>query len=79
MLRRRVPESLLFEGPLTERMEPTGWQDVGLCSQLAVDLLLGPHPLVGADNQESPGIEGEPRNMRDRSKARRRKEVEETQ
>lgn len=52
---------------------------MGLCSQLAVNLLLGPHPVVGADNQESPGIGGEPRNMRDRSKACRRKEVEETQ
>lgn len=76
--RRKVPEILLFEGPLTERLEPTGGQ-VCPCSQRAVHLLFGTSP---CSRSRQPGVAGQRRkalNMKDRSKASRRTEAEETQ
>lgn len=76
--RRKVPEILLFEGPLTERLEPTGGQ-VCPCSQRTVHLLFSTSP---CSRSRQPGVAGQRRkalNKKDRSKASGRKEVEETQ
>lgn len=76
--RRKILETLSFEGPLTERPEPTDGQ-ICLGHQLAVRLLLSAPPCSGS---RQPGVAGHRRkalNMKDRSKASRRKDVEETQ